>query len=96
MDIARIDKATGVVVNIEVADQEWLDTHADDPNFAFEPYTPEQPAVIGLTHDPVTGFEQRKPDVETFELTADELTSLGVKAAAITTLRNDAKAQVES
>lgn len=58
LTIARIDKATGVVINIELADQEWIDAQADDPDCAFVPYTPEAPASIGGRHDPVTGFEQ--------------------------------------
>ena len=58
MNIARIDRATGVVINIESASQEWLDAHADDPDFAFEPYVPVAPAFIGLGYDPETGFEQ--------------------------------------
>lgn len=58
MDIARIDKATGIVVNIEVADQAWLDAHSADPDFTFETYVPEAPAFIGLGYDAVTGFEQ--------------------------------------
>lgn len=58
MNIARIDLQTGLVVNTEVADQEWLDAHADDPDFLFVPYTDENPAVVGLGWDPATGFEQ--------------------------------------
>jgi hypothetical protein len=58
LNIARIDLATGLVVNIEVADQAWLDAHANDPDFTFEAYPDEQPAIIGLGYDPSTGFEQ--------------------------------------
>lgn len=58
MNIARIALASGLVVNIECADQEWLDAHADDPDYLFEPYPDEQPANIGYGYDPVTGFEQ--------------------------------------
>ena len=43
MNIARI--ADGTVINIEVADQEWIDAQ-DDPT-AFVPYTDEAPARIG-------------------------------------------------
>ena len=57
--VARIDLATGVVINIEMADEEWLDAHADDPDFLFEPYVEaDQPAIIGLGYDPGLGFEQ--------------------------------------
>lgn len=56
--IARISLDTGLVVNVELADQAWLDAHAADPDFTFEPYVPEEPAIIGLGYDPATGFEQ--------------------------------------
>jgi hypothetical protein len=56
--IARISLETGLVVNVELADQEWLDAHANDPDFTFEPYVAEEPAIIGLGYDPSTGFEQ--------------------------------------
>lgn len=59
MDIARIKD--GVVVNIEVADQDWLDAHAGDPEFTFVPYTPDAPARVGDTHDPDAGFVQPEP-----------------------------------
>lgn len=43
MNIARIKD--GLVINIEVADQEWLDAQGDPD--AFVPYTDESPARIG-------------------------------------------------
>lgn len=52
LTIARIDRVTGLVVNIECATQEWVDAHADDPAYTFTPYTPDEPAVIGETFDP--------------------------------------------
>lgn len=58
MNIARIALETGLVVNIECADQEWLDAHVADPDFVFVAYTDDQPAVVGLGWDPATGFEQ--------------------------------------
>ena len=64
MNIARIARDTGIVVNIEVADQAWIDAHVDDPDFIFVPYTAGTPAVVGLGWDPVTGFEQPPPVVE--------------------------------
>lgn len=54
--IARV--ADGLVVNVEIASQEWLDAHADDPDFLFVVDVPEQPARVGLGYDPGTGFEQ--------------------------------------
>lgn len=62
MEIARIDRTTGLVVNIECADQDWLDAHADDPTFLFVPYVPEEPAIIGLGYDAVDGFDQPTPE----------------------------------
>ena len=56
--IARIDLATGLVSNIEMAAQDWLDAHTDDPDFVFVQDDPGQPAVVGLGYDPATGFEQ--------------------------------------
>lgn len=57
--IARIDLASGLVVNVEMAAQDWLDAHADDADYLFvEDADPDQPAVIGLGYDPGTGFEQ--------------------------------------
>ena len=57
--VARISLETGLVVNVEMADQAFLDAHAGDPDFTFEPYVEdEQPAHIGLGYDPGTGFEQ--------------------------------------
>ena len=78
MDIARIDKASGVVVNIECATQEWVDAHADDPDYTFVPYTPEQPAIVGLKHDPVAGFEQIATDSVTLD--ADTMAALALTA----------------
>lgn len=78
MDIARIDRATGVVVNIEVADAEWLAAQSDDPAFLFLPYEADQPAVIGLKHDHVAGFEQRAP--EPVALTDELITALALTA----------------
>ena len=56
--IARIDPASGLVVNVEMADQAWLDAHADDPDFVFVVDEPDAPAWLGLGYDPGTGFEQ--------------------------------------
>lgn len=78
MDIARIDKATGVIVNIESADQEWLDAHAGDPEFDFVPYTPDAPASIGLKHDAETGFEQPAAVEEVVTIPVAKIDALGL------------------
>lgn len=83
--VARVDKATGLVLNIELADQSWLDAHAKDPACRFVPYTDTAPAIIGLKHDPVTGFEQPAAS-DTITVTKQELADAGLTAKAIETL----------
>lgn len=59
MNIARIDAATGVVVNIEVGSLEWVEANADpDGPFLFVPYDDTNPAHIGLAWEPIGGFAQ--------------------------------------
>jgi hypothetical protein len=48
MNIARV--VDGYVVNIEVADQEWIDAQ-DDPAVTFVPYIDDKPAYVGGTWD---------------------------------------------
>jgi len=50
--IARIDLATGLVVNVEMAGQEWLDAHAADPDYLFVVDDPAQPAAVGEKYVP--------------------------------------------
>ena len=52
MNIARV--VDGIVVNIEVASQEWVAAQ-DDPGVAFIEYTDANPAHIGLAFDSKTG-----------------------------------------
>lgn len=54
MNIARIDKATMVVSNIEVAEQEWIDQNANDEAYLFVPFTESEGVTIGGTYDPAT------------------------------------------
>ena len=54
--IARI--RDGIVVNIEMAHQEWIDDNQGLEGFTFVPYTSEQPAWIGLGWTKAGGFEQ--------------------------------------
>jgi hypothetical protein len=55
MNIARI--IDGIVENIEVADQEWLDIH-QHANCVLVPYEDDNPAYIGLRWSKEEGFEQ--------------------------------------
>lgn len=47
MNTARIDRASGRVVNIEVTDDDWLAEHIDDDAYLFVSYTAAAPARIG-------------------------------------------------
>lgn len=58
MRIARIERATGLVVNVEEADQEWLDVNATDPEFLFAP-CPD--SGIGYLYDPQSGTYSEPP-----------------------------------
>lgn len=76
MDIARIDAATGVVVNVEVADLEWIEANADpDGPWIFVPYEDDAPAGIGDSWDSIGGFTG-PADVETITVTPAELEQL--------------------
>lgn len=62
MQIARI--RNGIVVNVELADDDWLADGAGDD--LLVPYTDSNPASIGLGYDAETGvFEQPAPPATT-------------------------------
>lgn len=66
LTIARTTRTGNLIVNIEVASQQWIDEHQNDPWFYF-PVSPDKdgnPAWINLHYDPETElFEQPKqPD----------------------------------
>lgn len=56
MNIARI--VNGLVVNIEIADQEWIDANQGVDGCTFVPYTDSNVAYIGLGWNEIDGFEQ--------------------------------------
>ena len=57
MEIARV--INNVVVNLEVADQAWIDANTPSPDGAvFVPILPGETAHIGLKWDKTNGFEQ--------------------------------------
>ena len=62
--VARITRTGDLVVNIEVADQKWIDDHRTDPWFYFH-IAPDKDGnlpVMGLHFDPKSGlFEQLPP-----------------------------------
>ena len=65
MDIARI--VNGLVVNIEIADQEWIDANQGIDGFTFVAYTDANVAHIGLGWNEADGFEQ--PSSVLYEVT---------------------------
>lgn len=76
MNVARIDAATGVVVNVELADLEWIEANADpDGPWILVPYDDDAPAGIGDAWDPIGGFT-RPPEPETITVTPAELEQL--------------------
>lgn len=56
MNIARIKD--GIVVNLEVADAEWVAENDGIDGFTFIEYTDTQSAHIGLIWNQLDGFEQ--------------------------------------
>ena len=96
MDIARIDAATGVVVNVEVADLEWIEANADpDGPTVFVPVQDGDHPAIGYGWDPIGGFAQPPTETDTYKLTADDLTTLGVDLAHADAIVADKVAAVE-
>lgn len=51
MNLARVERSTSIVVNVESANQEWFDDHVDDPDYAFIISTDEKPAYVGGIYD---------------------------------------------
>lgn len=60
MNIARIDEA-GLVVNVEVADQAWVDENQGVDGFTFVESTDDNQAWIGATYDASTGLFSSMP-----------------------------------
>lgn len=57
LNVARITRVGDVIVNVELADKEWLDAQADDPWFYFVAYVlsdepdPDNTPEIGGRYD---------------------------------------------
>jgi hypothetical protein len=67
LSVARVTRTGGLIVNIEVANQKWIDDHSSDPFFLFavSPDKEGNPAVIGLHYDQSSGlFEVPKEEKE--------------------------------
>ena len=62
MKIARV--IDGIVVNLEVGDQGWLDANQGVDGALLIPYTEESPAYLGLGWSEENGFE--KPFIPPF------------------------------
>lgn len=63
MNIARVN-GDSVVVNIEVADEEWLEAARTTSVEALIPYDDDNPAGIGWTYDDATGTFAAPPRVD--------------------------------
>jgi hypothetical protein len=59
MNMARV--IDGVVTNIEVVSEEWLDLNQPNSDVLFVVYGDDNPAHIGLSWDQINGFEQPIP-----------------------------------
>jgi hypothetical protein len=70
MNIARIKD--GIVVNIEVADREWLEKNQGLDGFYFIEWTYDSPAYIGYGWNELSGFEQPAVDVFVAPAVAEE------------------------
>ena len=61
LHIARIQN--GIVINVEVADDEWISEHSVQDGQTFVTYTDDEPAHIGFGWSPEQGFAQpTEPD----------------------------------
>ena len=67
LNIARV--VDGVVVNIEIANQDWFNENDNVDGIRFIPYVTENAAHIGFAWGEETGFEQpdisSDPDIDT-------------------------------
>lgn len=84
--VARIDSATGLVLNTECASDEWLAANQADKDHTFIVFDEDTPANIGDSWDDAQGFTP--PDTVT--VTKDELLGLGVESSAIDQLQLEA------
>ena len=68
-EIARVQRSDNVIVNVEMATQEWLDANADDPDFLFAKM-PDKDGNMGYVmskYDPETGLFKKQPSLGPFE-----------------------------
>jgi hypothetical protein len=72
--IARVNRADNVVVNLELAEQEWVDAaNEDDTPYYFVVYSDDNLAYVGLPYDPATGvFEWPEFEVYPGEAASEE------------------------
>jgi hypothetical protein len=57
-NITRINKENNIVENIEVADQEWIDSQKDNPDFYFLKYDNDET----IPYRPFMGYEYNKEE----------------------------------
>jgi hypothetical protein len=80
LNVARVTRVGNVVVNVEVATQEWLDSVKDDPWFLFVTYDDHLKdngsvgkPFIGLRYDPETKSFEQPPEPPSFPEMTPEL-----------------------
>lgn len=61
LTVARVEKLTGRVINIEVATQSWVDAQ-NDPALLFITYTNDAPAMIGGTWNGTIFLPPKTPE----------------------------------
>lgn len=70
MNVARIKD--GIVINIEVADQSWVDANQGVDGCTFVPYTPDDPAALGRAYSDEDGFQRPEQAEATVTVTVDK------------------------
>lgn len=62
--VARVDRQSFIVKNIESADPEWISENNSGPDLLV-PFSADNPAIVGLSYDPSAGlFEQITKDTK--------------------------------
>lgn len=83
MRTARIDAASGLVVNVEETTAEWVEANADEPGVVFVPCGDD--VAAGHTWEAGAGFATPEP---VYSLTAETLSALALTAKQVAVLED--------